>query len=259
MTRIPPSGQFPTGYSMATASLCTGCDVVFNGSGLVNGTTTGRPWPNQYPNQGGNSIPISGYGVGGWSSAPYGPQSLLGLPLGALTGQFPSIFPMGEVRITYNRATDGRCQPQTGAIIWTGNTGSSGVPALIYTAITGCTGTSGCKYDLQVWFEPGDAFLSSSGMMIVGLTDYCNGNYGQVGFNFPFFDGLGNPRPNAYPSGYIANLGWPLLRLTGAAQNCGQYCFYDVGAVYYPVLASGYGSLVGATGWSIGCTPCTGT
>jgi hypothetical protein len=255
MTNKPPSGAFPTGFNPATASICSGCDVTWNGSGLSNGTTTGRAWGGSDPLTNGNWS-ISGYGIGGYAR-PGSSQSVLnGIPNGTLTGGFPNPWPLGQVRVIYNRALDGICGPQTGVILYSG---TSGTGVLVYRPETGCTGFSGCRTDLQIWFEPGQSFLLSAGYMFVNSLDYCNGRTSGLFFRFPFYDTSGNPLSGSFPPGYVPSIGWKLYDGRASQQACGQYCSYEVQAVYNPVFASGLGTLIGATGWTLGCTPCTGS
>jgi hypothetical protein len=248
MTNRPPSGGFPTGFSIATASICSGCDINWNGSGLLNTVATGTAWP-------GSNFPITGHGIGAYGSYIYGPQSVLSQPFGALTGFFPGLFPAGYLKLVYNRARDGACQAQTGAILYTG---TSGTGVLVYTPATGCTGFSGCRTTLQAWFDPDSSYIMSPGNMYVTITDYCNGVFTGLAFGFPFYDNSGNLIPGNIPPGYVANAGWKLYE-ADLNMACGQNCAFDVATLYYPVLASGYGFAAGQTGWTIGCTPCTGS
>lgn len=251
MTRTPPSGQFPTGFVPTTASFCTGCDVTWNGSGLSNGSTTGQP----YQGQGGTypGIPLTGFGVGRFN-AP-----LNGYANGPLTGTWPAGLSIGNISFVYNNARDGRCAPQTGTILYSG---TSGTGVLIYTNLTGCTGTSGCYTPFTPYFQPDPLFWLASGQMVVVFGDYCSSSISMQVYNFPFYDRSGAVRPGAFPSGnnrdYVPQIGWPFI-ISPSSQACGQDCYYDIQVVYTPVPASGASNIRALSGWRLGCSPCTGS
>jgi hypothetical protein len=249
MTRTPPSGQFPTGFVPTTASFCTGCDVRWNNSGLFNGYTTGRPYAGQPV---ANLIPLTGYGAGQFN-AP-----LNGYANGQMTGTWPAGLPLGDISFVYNNVRDGACSPQTGTILYSG---TSGTGVLIYTNLTGCTGTSGCYTPFTPYFQPNQLFLLASGQMVVVFGDYCMGSISMLTFNFPFYNPDGSTRSGAYPSGareYVPYLGWPLV-VTPPQQACGQDCYYDIQVVYTPVPASGASNVRALSGWRLSCSPCTGS
>jgi hypothetical protein len=253
MTRTPPSGQFPTGFVPTTASFCTGCDVRWNGSGLSNGSTTGQPYQGQ-PGVYFPGIPLSGFGIGSFQNP------LNGYANGPMTGTWPAGYPLGNIAFVYNNVRDGRCAPQTGTIFYSG---TSGTGVLIYTNLTGCTGTSGCFSQFTPYFYPDSAFFMASGQMTAVFGDYCNSNASFMVFNFPIYDRNGNIRPGSIPSGsgreYVPNIGWPFALGSAGFQACGQDCYYDIQVIYTPVPASGANNVRALSGWRLSCTPCTGS
>lgn len=238
MTRNPPSGQFPTGFVPTTASFCTGCDATWNNSGLNNGVTTGRPFNLNSP----GGPQISGWGAGQYSAPIHGYAN------GQLTGSFPNGLHLGTVSWVYNAARDGRCVPQTGAILYSG---TSGTGVLIYTNTTGCTGTSGCYLPMTPYFQPNPAFYQSTGAMIVAVQDYCVGYMDFIYLTFP------TPSTGSNLSGFQPDLGWPLEAIP-VSPACGQTCFYDMAVEWLPAIASGNATVRGITGWAAGCTVCSG-
>lgn len=241
MTRNPPSGQFPTGFVPTTASFCTGCDVTWDNSGLNNSITTGRPFNLNYP----GGPQISGWGAGQYAGPIHGYAN------GTLTGSFPNGLHLGTMSWIYNGARDGRCVPQTGAILYSG---TSGTGVLIYTNTTGCTGTSGCYAPMTPYFMPNSAFYYSTGLLLIAVQDYCVGYSDFIVLSFP------NPNLSTggyYASGFQPSLGWP-LEAWPTSPACGQTCFYDAYVEWFPVAASGNSSVRGITGWAAGCTVCSG-
>lgn len=246
MTRNPPSGQFPTGFVPTTASFCTGCDVTWNGSGLVNGTRTGAPFS-------GPAIPFPGISISGYGAGQYlAPMN--GYPTGPLTGSWPSGVSIANVSVVYNSVRDGNCGSQTGAIVFSG---TSGTGTIVYTNVTGCTGISGCFSPVTFYVQPDSMFLLGTGQMTIVMTDYCGGGIRALQFRFPFYDTNGNQIPANIPAGYEPYLGWPMRGYT-TNQSCGQDCYYDLRAVWYPPANSLGGTVRSITGWKVGCSPCTG-
>jgi hypothetical protein len=128
--------------------LCNGCDIIIDGSGVVNGSyTTGYFLKNYY---------IYGNGNGVFSGV--------------------SNYPLVSINLYYTRADDGLCKAVTGRVYNTGTNPNSGWSA---NSLTGCTGTIGCTSRLLFNVVPSPALFNQFPGSTFGfsVTNYTNSNW----------------------------------------------------------------------------------
>lgn len=135
---------------MATI-LCEGCDILIDGSGVVNGSyPTGRLL---------KTYTIRGNGNGVFSG-------LVNTPLA-----FINVF--------YTRADDGLCRQVTGRVYNTGTNPNSGWVA---NSLTGCTGTIGCTSRLRFNIVANNSLFNQFPGSTFGFSavNYTNGSWSGV-------------------------------------------------------------------------------
>lgn len=135
---------------MATI-LCEGCDILIDGSGVVNGSySTGRFLTNYTIRGNGNGV------FSGISNAP-----------------------LAYVTIFYTRADEGLCRQVTGRVYNTGTNPNSG---WISNSLTGCTGTVGCTSRLLFNVLANNALFNQFPGSTFGFsaTNYTNGDWSGI-------------------------------------------------------------------------------